>query len=85
MNDHLTDHLSKTEKKIEDYPSLVFVNSRSAAETVSQRLAAIAPEIKIGVHHGSLASETRKEMEDKLRNGDLHAFSPSTMSMIVVS
>jgi ATP-dependent Lhr-like helicase len=46
---------------IEDYPSLVFVNSRSAAETVSQRLAAIAPEIKIGVHHGSLASDTRKK------------------------
>ena len=57
---------------IDDSPSLVFVNSRSAAETVSQRLTAIAPEIKIGVHHGSLASETRKEMEDKLRSGDLH-------------
>ena len=56
----------------DDYPSLVFVNSRSAAETVSQRLTSIAPEIKIGVHHGSLASETRKEMEDKLRSGDLH-------------
>ena len=57
---------------MEDYPSLVFVNSRSAAETVAQRLTSIASEIKIGVHHGSLASDTRKEMEDKLRNGDLH-------------
>ena len=57
---------------IEDYPSLVFVNSRSAAETVSQRLISMVPEINVGVHHGSLASETRKEMEDKLRNGEMH-------------
>ena len=53
------------------YPCLVFVNSRNSAETVSQRLQAIAPELKIGVHHGSLARETRTQMEDDLRNGDI--------------
>ena len=57
---------------IQDSPSLIFVNSRSAAETVAQRLSAIVPEIKIGVHHGSLAAETRKSMEDQLRNGELN-------------
>ena len=32
---------------IEDSPSLVFVNSRSAAETVAQRLSSIVPELKL--------------------------------------
>ncbi len=57
---------------IEDSPSLIFVNSRSAAETVAQRLSAIVPEIKVGVHHGSLAAETRKNIEDQLRKGELN-------------
>ena len=57
---------------IQDSPSLIFVNSRSAAETVAQRLSAIVPEIKIGVHHGSLAAETRRNMEDNLRKGELN-------------
>ena len=38
-------HLAQT--LIEDSPSLVFVNSRSTAETVAQRLASIVPEIKL--------------------------------------
>ncbi|HJM29777.1 MAG TPA: DEAD/DEAH box helicase, partial [Candidatus Thalassarchaeaceae archaeon] len=63
-------HLAHT--LIEDPPSLVFVNSRSTAETVAQRLAAIVPEITVGVHHGSLAAETRREMEEALRGGKLH-------------
>ena len=52
-------------------PCLIFVNSRNSAETVSQRLAAIAPDLSIGVHHGSLAKETRTQMENDLRNGNL--------------
>jgi len=52
-------------------PCLVFVNSRSEAETLSTRLQVIAPDLAIGVHHGSLASETRQDMEDKLRAGEL--------------
>ena len=63
-------HLAHT--LIEDSPSLVFVNSRSTAETVAQRLASIVPEIEVGVHHGSLAAETRREMEEALRAGQLH-------------
>ena len=61
-------------KRIEhNSPCLVFVNSRSSAETVAQRLEAIATHLRVGVHHGSLASETRQQMEDELRAGDLHA------------
>ena len=52
-------------------PCLVFVNSRSDAETLSTRLQSMAPDLKIGVHHGSLAAETRQQMEDELRDGTL--------------
>mgnify|MGYP002819597267 FL=1 len=54
-------------------PALVFVNSRSNAETVAQRMSMISPEIKIGVHHGSLAAETRRQTEDDLKNGNIDA------------
>ena len=57
----------------EEYPALVFVNSRNAAESVSQRLRSLNENILLGVHHGSLAAETRKKMEDGLRNGELNA------------
>lgn len=54
-------------------PALVFVNSRSDAETIGQRLQQMAPHLRIGVHHGSLAQDTRTTMEDELRSGDLDA------------
>ncbi len=57
----------------EKSPCLVFVNSRNAAETVAQRLQTISPHLRIGVHHGSLASETRRAMEDDLRKRELNA------------
>tara|TARA_Y100001970_G_scaffold53658_2_gene67974 strand:- start:9097 stop:12090 length:2994 start_codon:yes stop_codon:yes gene_type:complete len=57
---------------MKDHPSLVFVNSRSTAETVAQRLISIVPELNLGVHHGSLAAETRREMEESLRKGQFH-------------
>ena len=52
-------------------PCLLFVNSRSEAETLTTRLQAMAPDLNFGVHHGSLAAETRQQMEDDLRNGTL--------------
>jgi len=61
-------------RQVEQTPqALVFVNSRSDAETVGQRLQTMAPHLRIGVHHGSLAQDTRQAMEDNLRSGDLDA------------
>ena len=52
-------------------PCLVFVNSRNDAETIANRLQSMAPDVQIGVHHGSLAADTRQDMEDRLRAGEL--------------
>ena len=52
-------------------PCLLFVNSRNDAETIANRLQKMAPDVKIGVHHGSLATQTRVEMENQLRKGEL--------------
>ncbi|MBJ83923.1 MAG: hypothetical protein CMB52_00170 [Euryarchaeota archaeon] len=57
----------------EDAPALVFVNSRNAAETVASRLATFDDSLEIGIHHGSLSADLRREMEDRLQNGELHA------------
>ena len=48
----------------ENNPCLVFVNSRNSAETVSQRLKAIAPDLSIGVHHGSCLLYTSDAADD---------------------
>ena len=56
-----------------DAPSLIFVNSRNAAETVASRLATFDETLEIGIHHGSLSANLRREMEDRLQKGDLHA------------
>ncbi len=55
----------------QDAPCLLFVNSRSDAETIANRLQKMAPDLEIGVHHGSLATKTRIEMEDGLRAGKI--------------
>tara|TARA_B100001750_G_C15518844_1_gene609686 strand:- start:2467 stop:5103 length:2637 start_codon:yes stop_codon:yes gene_type:complete len=66
--------LRKLASKVrESAPCLIFVNSRNAAETVSQRLSKMDSNLNIGVHHGSLAAETRHEMETALQDGQLHA------------
>ncbi len=54
-----------------DAPCLLFVNSRSDAETIANRLQKMAPHLEIGVHHGSLATKTRVEMENGLRSGEI--------------
>ena len=55
----------------QDAPCLLFVNSRSDAETIANRLQKMAPDLDIGVHHGSLATKTRVEMEEGLRTGKI--------------
>ena len=56
-----------------DAPALVFVNSRNAAETVASRLSTFDETLEIGIHHGSLAADLRRDMEDRLQRGELHA------------
>ncbi len=51
--------------------TLVFVNTRPTAEGLSARLARLAPDLPIGVHHGSLARPMREDAERRFRNGEL--------------
>ncbi|MCW4040840.1 MAG: DEAD/DEAH box helicase [Candidatus Bathyarchaeota archaeon] len=59
---------------ITDYKTtLIFTNTRENAEALSSRMMALAPELKIGVHHGSLSKSIRIEIENNLKAGQLKA------------
>jgi ATP-dependent Lhr-like helicase len=60
-------------KYIEDKCSLVFVNTREHSEVLASRLKVLAPEVKVGVHHGSLSKDARQEAEEDIRKGGLNA------------
>jgi len=51
--------------------TLIFVNSRRLAERISGALNDLAGEILVLAHHGSVAPETRKEIEEQLKAGDI--------------
>ena len=53
--------------------TLVFVNSRRAAERVANRLNELAEADVARAHHGSIAREQRVEIEDLLKSGQLPA------------
>ena len=53
--------------------SLVFTNTRSQAERWHDALSMAAPELAIGLHHGSLDATLRAEAEQGLRDGTLRA------------
>jgi len=50
--------------------SLIFVNTRRAAEMLASSINRFEPGL-VGVHHGSLSRETRLEAEDKLKRGEI--------------
>jgi ATP-dependent Lhr-like helicase len=53
--------------------TLVFVNSRGLCERLAQRLNEQAGEELVRAHHGSLAHEQRREIEEGLKSGALRA------------
>ncbi|MFT4800028.1 MAG: ATP-dependent Lhr-like helicase, partial [Candidatus Azotimanducaceae bacterium] len=62
--------------------TLLFVNSRSLAETLTHKINIAASEILAYAHHGSLSREIRLEVEQKLKNGELAAIvATSTLEM----
>ncbi len=51
--------------------TIVFVNSRSLAERLAQRLNELAGAPLVRAHHGSLSHDKRKEIEEALKRGEL--------------
>ncbi|MDO9536868.1 MAG: ATP-dependent helicase, partial [Thermoplasmata archaeon] len=62
---------------LENTTTLVFTNTRSGTENVLLKLGELGVE-DIAAHHGSLSKETRLDVEDRLKRGELRAAVSST-------
>ena len=51
--------------------TLIFVNSRRLAERISGAVNELAGDVLVRAHHGSVAADQRKEIEDRLKMGTL--------------
>src|ERR1039458_8510650 len=51
--------------------TLIFVNSRRLAERISGAINEVAGDTLVRAHHGSVAADQRKEIEDRLKMGTL--------------
>ena len=58
--------------------TLVFTNTRGAAERIAHRLTSRFDARDVAVHHGSLAREERLAVEERLKAGDLRVVVSST-------
>ena len=61
------------EQVLEHRSTLIFVNSRGAAERLAAELNRLAGEELARSHHGSVSREQRVEIEGKLKGGELRA------------
>jgi len=75
VNSKMYDMLSETIRRHKT--TLVFTNTRSGTESVVYKLKERGID-RIGAHHGSLSRETRLEVEESLREGQLKAAVSST-------
>jgi ATP-dependent Lhr-like helicase len=53
--------------------TLVFTNTRPAAETLTAYLRRLAPDMSVAIHHGSLSRMVREEAEIEFRQGNTRA------------
>jgi ATP-dependent helicase Lhr and Lhr-like helicase len=68
----LAARLSRINSLIEEHTStLIFVNSRTVAEMLGEKLARLRKDV--GVHHGSLPREERERVEQAFKSGGLRA------------
>ena len=68
----LAARLSRIDSLIEEHTStLIFVNSRTVAEMLGEKLARLRDDV--GVHHGSLPREERERVEQAFKSGTLKA------------
>ena len=68
----LAARLARIDALIEEHRStLVFVNSRTLAEMLGEKLSRLRKDV--GVHHGSLPREERERVESAFRSGELKA------------
>lgn len=73
-DDTLLGGLVEVERAIRSHATtLLFVNTRPTAEGLAARLARLAPDLPVAVHHGSLSREVREEAETAFREGKLRA------------
>ncbi|MFB6089829.1 MAG: DEAD/DEAH box helicase, partial [Halobellus sp.] len=68
----IASHVRAIRDLVRDHAStLVFVNTRQTAEALGSRFKALGEPIE--VHHGSLATDVRIDVEDRFKSGDLDA------------
>jgi len=60
-----------TQTLIKGQTTLLFTNTRNQAEQWFQALSIVRMDLSIALHHGSLASATRQDVETKLKTGEI--------------